>query len=100
LYPFGYGLSYTTFEISDIRLSKTQMTDSETIVASVTVTNTGTVSGEETVQMYIQDLYGSVVRPVKELKGFKKVKLAAGEVKEICFSITTAELVYWNPNQT
>ncbi|SEA61193.1 glycoside hydrolase family 3 N-terminal domain-containing protein [Paenibacillus sp. 276b] len=100
LYPFGYGLSYTTFEISDIRLSKTQMTDSETIFASVTVTNTGAVSGEETVQMYIQDLYGSVVRPVKELKGFKKVKLATGEAREICFSISKAELVYWNPNQT
>jgi beta-glucosidase len=98
LYPFGYGLSYTTFEISDIRLSQTQMTDSETMVASVTVTNTGKVSGEETIQMYIQDLYGNVVRPVKELKGFRKVNLAAGEAKEICFSITAADLVYWNPD--
>ncbi|MCL6601250.1 MAG: beta-glucosidase BglX [Paenibacillus sp.] len=98
LYPFGYGLSYTTFEISDIHLSQTKMTDSESIKASVTVTNTGALPGEETVQMYIQDIYGSVVRPVKELKGFEKVNLAPGEAKEIYFSITTADLVYWNPD--
>ncbi|MNE81106.1 Periplasmic beta-glucosidase precursor [compost metagenome] len=73
------------------------MTDTETIKASVTVTNTGTLPGEETVQLYIEDLYGSVVRPVKELKGFKKVKLAAGEAEEICFKITAADLVYWHP---
>ncbi|RPK31462.1 MULTISPECIES: glycoside hydrolase family 3 N-terminal domain-containing protein [Paenibacillus] len=96
LYPFGYGLSYTTFEISDIRLSQTLMTDSGKIFASVTVTNTGGLAGEETVQMYIQDIYGSVVRPVKELKGFKKVKLAPGESKDICFSITIEDLAYWN----
>ncbi len=96
LYPFGYGLSYSTFEYSDIRLSRSRMTPLETIVASVTVTNTGTVAGEETVQMYIQDLCGSVVRPVKELKGFKKVALAEGEAQEIRFSITEADLAYWN----
>ncbi|KWX81639.1 glycoside hydrolase, partial [Paenibacillus riograndensis] len=98
LYAFGFGLSYTTFEISDIQLSQPQMTESETIVASVRVTNLGDVPGEETVQMYIQDLYGSVVRPVKELKGFKKVRLAAGEAQDIRFSITTADLAYWNPD--
>ncbi|MFK4302844.1 MULTISPECIES: glycoside hydrolase family 3 N-terminal domain-containing protein [unclassified Paenibacillus] len=96
LYPFGYGLSYTTFEYSEIRLSQKQMTTLETIVASVKVTNTGAVSGEEIVQMYIQDVYGSVVRPVKELKGFKKVTLAAGETQEIHFHITEADLAYWN----
>ncbi|MFK4339840.1 MULTISPECIES: beta-glucosidase BglX [unclassified Paenibacillus] len=96
LYPFGYGLSYTTFEYSDIQLSHTQMTASETLIASVTVTNTGKVSGEETVQLYIQDLYGRVVRPVKELKGFQKVILAAGEAQDVHFSITEADLEYWN----
>ncbi|MFD0698458.1 glycoside hydrolase family 3 N-terminal domain-containing protein [Paenibacillus sp. GCM10027628] len=96
LYPFGFGLSYSTFEYSDIRLSQNRMTASESIIASVTVTNTGTVDGEETVQMYIRDLYGSVVRPVKELKGFSKVTLAAGESTEVRFTITTAELAFWN----
>ncbi|MNR29901.1 Periplasmic beta-glucosidase precursor [compost metagenome] len=66
------------------------------IIASVTVTNTGAEQGEETVQLYIQDLYGSVVRPAKELKGFKKVTLTAGEAQEISFTITEAELAYWN----
>jgi beta-glucosidase len=96
LYPFGFGLSYTTFEYSDIRLSQTQMNATETVTASVTVTNTGTVPGEETVQLYIQDLYGSVVRPVKELKGFRKVTLDVGEAQQVSFNITQAELAYWN----
>ncbi|WP_235540279.1 glycoside hydrolase family 3 N-terminal domain-containing protein [Paenibacillus sp. Root52] len=99
LYPFGFGLSYTTFEISEIRLSQTRMMESGTIFASVTVTNTGMVAGEETVQMYIQDIYASVVRPVKELKGFKKVKLAVGEAKEISFKITAKDLAFWNLNK-
>jgi len=99
LYPFGYGLSYTTFAYSDIRLSHTRMNVSESIMASVTVTNTGTVPGEETVQLYIHDLYGSVVRPVKELKGFRKVNLAPGEAQDVEFSITEADLAYWNPER-
>lgn len=97
LYPFGFGLSYTTFEISEIQLSQSQMNETETIIASVTVGNTGDVPGEETIQMYIQDIYGSVVRPVKELKGFKKVKLVPGETEKVSFSISAAELTYWNP---
>ncbi len=96
LYPFGYGLSYTTFEYSNIRLSQTKMTSSEMIIASVTVTNTGAQQGEENVQLYIQDLYGSVVRPAKELKGFKKVTLTAGEAQEISFNISEEDLAYWN----
>ncbi|MDQ0496532.1 glycoside hydrolase family 3 C-terminal domain-containing protein [Paenibacillus brasilensis] len=96
LYPFGYGLSYTTFEYSEIRLSQLQMNVSEINTANVTVTNTGSVQGEEIVQLYIQDLYGSVVRPVKELKGFKKVTLAAGEAQEISFTITESDLAFWN----
>jgi beta-glucosidase len=99
LYPFGYGLSYTTFAYSEVRLSHTTMNPSDTITASVTVTNTGTVPGEETVQLYIQDLYGSVVRPVMELRGFRKVTLAAGEAQEIDFSLTATDLAYWNPEQ-
>ncbi|SEA61049.1 glycoside hydrolase family 3 N-terminal domain-containing protein [Paenibacillus sp. 276b] len=95
-YPFGYGLSFTTFEYSEIHLSQTKMNSSQTIVASLTVTNSGTVMGEETVQLYIQDVYGNVVRPVKELKGFKKVLLNAGEAQEIHFNIREADLAYWN----
>lgn len=99
LYPFGYGLSYTSFSYSDIQLSHTRMKASDTIIASVVVTNTGTEKGEETVQLYIQDIYGSAVRPVKELKGFKKVTLAAGEATEISFNITESELTYWNADR-
>ncbi|WP_337102493.1 glycoside hydrolase family 3 N-terminal domain-containing protein [Paenibacillus sp. YIM B09110] len=99
LYPFGYGLSYTSFAYSDIQLSHTRMKALDTIIASVVVTNTGTEKGEETVQLYIQDIYGSAVRPVKELKGFKKVTLAAGEATEISFNITESELTYWNADR-
>ncbi|MEK4460049.1 glycoside hydrolase family 3 N-terminal domain-containing protein [Paenibacillus sp. FSL R10-2748] len=99
LYPFGYGLSYTTFEYSAIWLSQSQMNASETITANVTITNTGMIQGEETVQLYIQDLHGSVVRPVKELKGFQKVILAAGEAQEIRFTIAEADLAFWNSDR-
>lgn len=99
LYPFGYGLSYTTFEYSAIWLSQSQMNASETITANVTITNTGMIQGEETVQLYIQDLHGSVVRPVKELKGFQKVILAAGEAQEIRFTIAEADLAFWDSDR-
>lgn len=99
LYPFGYGLSYTTFDYSEIKLSHSRMKVSGTISASVTVKNTGTLQGEETVQLYIQDLYGSVVRPVKELKGYKKVSLQAGEAQEVIFDITEADLAFWNADR-
>ncbi|MGM0880769.1 MAG: beta-glucosidase BglX [Bacillota bacterium] len=95
LYPFGHGLSYTTFTYSDIQLDKVRLSGSDTINLTVTVTNTGTVPGEEIVQLYIQDLYGSSVRPVKELKGFRKIRLDAGESKEIHFTITEADLKYY-----
>src|SRR5699024_10096092 len=75
LYPFGYGLSYTTFAYSDLKLDRNHVKGNETLLASVIVTNTGEMDGEETVQMYIQDCSGSVVRPVKELKGFRKVQI-------------------------
>src|SRR5690606_8892257 len=81
LYPFGYGLSYTTFEYTDITLSSTEMTAKGSIQASVTVTNTGNRTGKETVQLYIRDMEASISRPVKELKGFEKISLKAGESK-------------------
>ncbi|WP_054023835.1 glycoside hydrolase family 3 N-terminal domain-containing protein [Bacillus sp. FJAT-28004] len=98
LYPFGYGLSYSTFTYSDIRLDRNRMTSADTIAATVTVTNTGKMAGEETVQLYIQDLYGTVVRPVKELKGFRKIKLQPGESEDVTFSVTEEELKYYTPN--
>ncbi|RCW50229.1 glycoside hydrolase family 3 N-terminal domain-containing protein [Paenibacillus prosopidis] len=95
LYPFGYGLSYTTFTYSEIRLDKVHLSGSDAINLTLSITNTGTVPGEEIVQLYIQDLYGSSVRPVKELKGFRKVRLNAEESKEVRFTITEADLKYY-----
>ena len=98
LYPFGYGLSYTSFSISDLRLTKKQMRAGESICASVTVKNTGTRFGEEVVQLYLRDLFASVVRPVKELKAYRKVALGAGESKEVQFEITEETLKFWTAN--
>jgi len=96
LYPFGYGLSYTKFGYSDIKLSKTKLKGNETLTATVTVTNQGQYAGEEVVQLYISDLVASISRPVKELKDFKKVSLQAGEAKEVTFSITPQQLKFYN----
>ncbi|MCF0173315.1 MAG: glycoside hydrolase family 3 C-terminal domain-containing protein, partial [Bacteroidales bacterium] len=97
LYPFGYGLSYTTFAYSEISLDKSAAEgDGDTITASVTVTNTGEVAGEETVQMYIGDPAASISRPLKELKGFRKVYLEPGQSAEVSFEITVAELMFYN----
>ena len=96
LFPFGYGLSYTTFSYSDIKLNKTSMKINESITASVTITNTGKYDGEEVVQLYIRDLVGSITRPVKELKGFQKIKLKAGESKQVSFSININDLKFYN----
>jgi len=95
-FPFGYGLSYTSFDYSNLRLSKTTMKDNETIEVSVTITNTGKRAGEEVVQLYLQDKFGSVVRPVLELKDFQKIKLNAGEAKAITFSIDKEKLSFFN----
>jgi beta-glucosidase len=95
-FPFGYGLSYTNFNYSDIQLSHSTLHANEVIRATVTVSNTGNFDGEETVQLYIQDLVGSVVRPVKELKGFQKVFLKKGESRQITFTIGIDKLKFYN----
>jgi beta-glucosidase len=96
LYPFGYGLSYTTFSYSDISLSNKTLKANGKITASVMVTNTGTVKGKETVQLYLRDMVGSIVRPVKELKGFQQITLAPGESKKISFTISVNDLKFYN----
>jgi beta-glucosidase len=95
-YPFGYGLSYTSFSYTNFKLSSTSLKGNQTLTASVTLTNTGTVKGKETVQLYIRDLVGKVVRPVKELKGFQQVELLPGESKIITFPITTKDLRFYD----
>ncbi|WP_430790614.1 glycoside hydrolase family 3 N-terminal domain-containing protein [Virgibacillus flavescens] len=94
LFPFGYGLSYTTFSYTNLKISSAELTADESITVSVTVKNTGNIAGDETVQLYIRDLVGEVVRPLKELKGFKKVSLLPGEEKETTFTITEEQLRY------
>ncbi len=107
LYPFGYGLSYTNFSYSDITLSPSplesrllsggvRLKGNQTLTASVTVTNNGKYAGKEVVQLYIRDVAGSVTRPVKELKGFQKIDLKAGESKTVTFSITPNDLKFYN----
>jgi beta-glucosidase len=96
VYPFGYGLSYTTFSYSNITLSKDQMHPTDKITASVTVTNTGTKEGKEVVQLYIRDMVGSVSRPVKELKGFQKISLKPGESRKVNFTIGVNDLKFYN----
>jgi beta-glucosidase len=98
LYPFGFGLSYTNFTYSDIKLDRNSMRGGEEIRATVTITNNGNYDGDEVVQLYIQDLVGSVTRPVKELKGFRKVFLKKGESREVYFDISIEDLKFWNPS--
>ena len=95
-FPFGFGLSYTSFEYSDLKLSKHQFTKKETLEVSVTITNTGKYAGEEIVQLYLRDKVGSLVLPVKSLKDFKKVFLSAGESKKIKFLINNEKLSFYN----
>ncbi|WP_160715239.1 beta-glucosidase BglX [Chitinophaga solisilvae] len=96
LFPFGFGLSYTTFSYSNIKVSNAQPAGNETITASVTLTNTGSYAGEEVVQLYITDPVASVTRSVKDLKGFQKIKLQPGESKEISFRISPEQLKFFN----
>lgn len=94
LFPFGFGLSYTTFSYGEVTISSDQLTKESSIEVKVTVTNTGSYAGEEVVQLYIRDISGEVVRPMKELKGFKKLELTVGESQEVTFTITEKQLRY------
>ena len=96
LYPFGYGLSYTTFVYADLKLSAETIHPDEELTVSVSVTNTGQYAGKEVVQLYVRDLVGSITRPVKELKGFQKIELQAGETKTVTFGLTTDDLSFYN----
>jgi beta-glucosidase len=96
LYPFGFGLSYTTFTYDTVQLSRNTLHPGQSITASIFVKNAGNVAGEETVQLYIRDLAGSVTRPVKELKGFQKISLKAGEMKKVQFTISENDLKFYN----
>jgi beta-glucosidase len=96
LYPFGYGLSYTTFQLSNLRLSSKQIAPNGSLNVSVDVQNTGSRDGTEVVQLYIRDLVGSMTRPVKELKGFERVPLRAGEKRSVIFTLKPEHLGFYN----
>ena len=98
LFPFGYGLSYTTFEYSDIVLDSREYTAADTIKVKFTLKNSGEYAGIEVAQLYVRDLVGSIARPVKELKGFQRVALNAGESKVVDFSLPVSALAFWNIN--
>lgn len=98
LFPFGYGLSYTTFDYSNLKLSANQIAMDGTIDVSVEVKNSGNYDGKEVVQLYIRDVVGSVTRPVKELKGFEKVEIKKGETKTVTFKLTVEDLKFYNSN--
>ena len=108
LYPFGFGLSYTTFAFESLRLSAPALRHGTPalligdpgLTVTVTVRNTGSRDGEEVVQLYVRDRVGSVTRPVRELKGFRKIALAAGEVRKVDFQLTSADLAFWRANMT
>jgi beta-glucosidase len=98
LYPFGYGLSYTSYTYGDLKLSTTNITKTGKIIATISVTNSGKVDGEEVVQLYIRDYAASIVRPVKELKAFEKVSLKAGETKTVSFTLSQRDLSFLDAN--
>lgn len=96
LFPFGYGLSYTTFEYANIAIDKAEYAEGDTIVVEYDLTNTGNYDATEVAQLYVRDLVGSVVRPVKELKRFERVELKAGETKHCRFELPVSDLAFWN----
>jgi beta-glucosidase len=100
VYPFGYGLSYTSFSYGDVKLNTANAKGSQAVKASITVTNTGNRAGKEVVQLYIHDVVGANTRPVKELKGFQKIELKPGESKTVSFNITTKDLTYYHFDNT
>ncbi|MGM7702752.1 beta-glucosidase BglX [Pseudalkalibacillus sp. Hm43] len=100
LFPFGYGLSYTTFEYGKVSLSSDVVQPGQPIEVSVEVTNTGKIAGEEVAQLYVRDITGEVVRPLKELKGFQKVMIEPGETKQLSFTLSEEQLRYYHPDLT
>lgn len=98
LFPFGFGLSYTTFEYADLNIENSMVQSGDKIIASVTLKNTGQFQGEEVVQLYIQDVVADVTRPVKELKGFQRIHLNPGESKKVTFHLPVSELAFYNQN--
>lgn len=96
LYPFGYGLTYTTFKVSDVKMSAPTMKHDGKVTASVEVTNSGKREGATVIQMYIQDVTASMSRPVKQLSGFEKVNLKPGETRTVSFPIDVNALKFWN----
>lgn len=97
MFPFGFGLSYTTFDYSNLKVDKKELTDQETVTVSVDVTNTGKVAGKEVVELYVADKESTVVRPLKELKGFEKVMLEPGETKTVTFTLDNRAFAYYEP---
>ena len=96
LFPFGHGLSYTTFAYSNLRLSASEITDQDTLTVTVTAANTGAVPGKTVVQLYVGDKRSTVLRPVRELKGFEKVELQPGESRDVSFTLDKRSFAYWN----
>jgi beta-glucosidase len=94
LYPFGYGLSYTSFEYSDLSLDQDEIDDDESLMVSVTISNTGDYDGEEVAQLYVRDLVGSVTRPVRELRAFRKLVVEEGDSEEVTFELRAADLAF------
>jgi beta-glucosidase len=98
LFPFGYGLSYTTFEYQNLSLDKNSISENDKIEVSVDVTNTGNFDGEEVVQLYVKDEVASITRPLRELKGFKKVNVKKGETQSVTFTLSVDELAFYHPD--
>jgi beta-glucosidase len=96
LFPFGHGLSYSRFEYSEPTVDRDTITSGESVTVTVDVTNAGNRAADEVVQLYIHQRYGSASRPVRELKGFERITLAAGESRTVTFTLGPAELRYWN----
>jgi beta-glucosidase len=95
-YPFGYGLSYTTFEYSDLKVETPEVSPDGVLVVAVTIANSGDRAGDEIVQLYVRDLVGSVTRPVKELKGFQRISLQPGEAETVRFEVPVQQLGFHN----
>ena len=96
LFPFGHGLSYTTFEYSNMQIDKECIKDTETLTVTVDVTNTGKKAGKEVVQLYVADKESTVIRPVKELRNFAKIELAPGETKNVAFTLDKRAFAYYS----